>query len=64
MSRLSYTAKGGVPEPAILSDDRSYPNMEEGQYIIGEFYKADTPSGEFYIVKSDTVWGVAELLNN
>jgi tetratricopeptide (TPR) repeat protein len=62
ISRLSYQAKNGTPMPLPRSSIDPYPSLEDGYYVIGEIYKSDAPSGEYYSVKTDTIWGVSELI--
>lgn len=62
VSRLSYNAKDGVPLPLPRTGNSSYPEPEEGYYLIGELYVDDAPSGEYYSVRRGTLWGVSELM--
>lgn len=61
-SHLSYLAKNGIPQSLPQNSTDSYPALEKGYYIIGEIYISDKPSGEYYSVKSGTIWGVSELI--
>jgi len=62
LSKLFYNAKNGIPLPMPRTANSSYPEPEEGHYIIGELYVNDAPSGEYYSVSKNTVWGVTELM--
>jgi len=62
VSRLSYNAKDGVPLPLPRTGNSSYPEPKEGYYIIGELYVDNAPSGEYYSVRTGTLWGVLELI--
>lgn len=64
LSRLLYNAKDGIPLPLSRTGNHSYPEPEQGYYMIGELYMDDAPSGEYYSVKTGTVWGVSELINS
>lgn len=62
ISQLSYQAKNGIPMPVPRSSINPYPNLEEGYYVIGKIITSGTQSVEYYSVKTDTIWGVSELM--
>lgn len=61
-SSLSYQAKGGTPLPVPGGSINPYPTLAGGFYIIGEIYVSGAPSGEYYSIKPNTVWGIPELM--
>jgi len=62
ISSLSYQTKDGVPIPLSRNSISKYPALEAGYYIIGEMFFSGSPSGEYYSVKSGTVWGISGIL--
>lgn len=53
---LSYWTISGVPQP-LLNADGKIVSSAKG-YVIGEWYRKGKPTGEYYSVQQNTVWGV------
>jgi tetratricopeptide (TPR) repeat protein len=60
---LNYTAKNGIPD--ALSDGGSQPSLTPGvgSYIIGMLTQNGQPTGDYYRVEADTIWGVKPFIN-
>ena len=59
---MSYQAKGGTPLPVPGGITAAHPTLAGGFYIIAEIYVSGSPSGEYYSIKPNTVWGITELI--
>lgn len=62
--KLDYSAQSGVPLPLSDVDGKSLPTPEAGYYIIGSLTLNDKPTGEYYSVALQTVWGVSPFMKN
>jgi hypothetical protein len=60
--RVEYSALNGVPMPMIMQSNQAFPDTEGDEYIIGMLYLDDQPTGEYYSVEPETVWGVKPFM--
>lgn len=61
---LNYMAQNGVPVPYQREDGGSITPKEADHYVIGELYRKDEPTGEYYSVKHGTEWKVEITATN
>lgn len=62
--RLVYTAQKGVPMPLAGDNGQPMPTPEAGHYIIGKLTLNGKPTGEYYSVMSQLLWGVSPFIKN
>ncbi|MHB8128228.1 MAG: tetratricopeptide repeat protein [Mobilitalea sp.] len=61
---VSYTARNGIPMPSSYQIGQPTPAPIAETYEIGELYLGDEPTGEYYSVKPQTMWGVKPFIKN
>jgi tetratricopeptide (TPR) repeat protein len=55
---IRYKAKSGKPKPYLGEDGNPVESGNPDQYIIAEWYRQGEPTGEYYSVLNNTIWGV------
>lgn len=61
--RVTYKVDKGIPTPLTNESDEPIPTPEAESYIIGALFIGDQPTGEYYSIDPQTVWGVKSFLN-
>lgn len=59
---LDYTAVKGIPLRIPVDKDSSSASAKDGSYIIGRLTLDGEPTGEYYRVEKNTVWGVRPFM--
>jgi hypothetical protein len=60
--RVEYSARKGMPLPMDMEEGQPTPLPRSASYRIGELYLKDSPTGEYYTVEENTIWGVAPFI--
>jgi tetratricopeptide (TPR) repeat protein len=59
---VEYQSQRGVPQKISDQNQAPSPTQASGSYMIGALYRGDQPTGEYYSVEPQTVWGVKPFL--
>lgn len=61
---ILYDSIDGEPIPALDENNLPIDQVDGEPYGIAMIYKEDEPTGKYYMVEPDTVWGVKPLIIN
>ncbi len=59
---IQYKALYGVPQPLRNSEGKQISSTVSGSYVIAELQKGGKPTGKYYTVKEDTLWGLTPYI--
>ncbi len=60
---IQYNVQNGVPKPLLSAEGKPIRPEDRDSYVIAELIKDKQPTGEYYSVKENTVWGLIPYLN-
>lgn len=61
---IQYDALEGIPEPMMGEDNQPIRMEDDQSYAIAELYQEEEATGEYYMVKPKTIWGVKPFMKD
>lgn len=55
---IRYQVNNGKPKPYLGEEGVPVASENPGQYVIAEWYQKGEPTGKYYSIKNNTLWGV------